>query len=142
MTDTRVLSAAHLEAGARSPQWELHGLTRTHFVRYAGASGDFNPMHHDDEAARAAGFRGVFAPGMFVAGVLARYLHEWLGAGSLRRLRVRFLGQVWPGDSLSFSASVRGRHSRDGEDVLALELVVSNGAGEQVLSGAALAAVH
>lgn len=81
-------------------------LTRTDFVRYQGASGDMNPIHHDEGFARCAGFTGVFAPGMLAAGVLGTYLTAWLGEANIRRFKVRFLEQAWPGDVLSYSASV------------------------------------
>ena len=65
------------------------------FVRYAGASGDFNPLHYDEATARAAGFRSVFAQGMFSAGVLGAYVADWFGAatgaplpGAVRRRRL------------------------------------------------------
>jgi peroxisomal enoyl-CoA hydratase 2 len=68
-------------------------LTRTDIVRYAGASGDFNPVHHDEGHARALGYPGVFAMGMLPAGILAC---RAAGAAGLTRLAVRFQGQVWP----------------------------------------------
>lgn len=68
-------------------------LTRTDIVRYAGASGDFNPVHHDDRHARALGYPGVFAMGLLPAGVLACRAAE---GGGLARLAARFHGLVWP----------------------------------------------
>lgn len=68
-------------------------LTRTDIVRYAGASGDFNPVHHDDRHARALGYPGVFAMGMLPAGILAC---RAAGEAGLARLAARFHGLVWP----------------------------------------------
>ena len=93
-------------------------LTRTDIVRFAGAGGDFNPLHHDEEYARAAGFPGVFAMGQFQAGLLSRLAAEWLGAENVRTYKVRFKAKVWPGDVLL----LRGREvGRDG-DVVSCEL--------------------
>ena len=75
-------------------------LTRTDIVRFAGASGDFNPVHHDEEYARAAGFPTVFAMGQLQAGLLSRVATDWLGLGNIRSYRVRFKDKVWPGDQL------------------------------------------
>ena len=80
---------------------QLGPVTRTDFVRYAGASGDFNPLHHDAEFARAAGLPDVMAQGMYSAGLLASVLETWFGAGSLLRYSVRFRQPVWPDDRLT-----------------------------------------
>lgn len=74
-----------------------HTLTRADLVQYAGASGDFNPMHTDEVAAREAGLDSVFGHGMFSAGLLATAVTGWVGVGSLRRYNVRFVKQTWPG---------------------------------------------
>jgi acyl dehydratase len=75
-------------------------VTRAMFVRYAGASGDFNPIHWDREFARGAGYDDVFGMGMFAAGVMAGFLSSWLGRQSIRDFRCRFIDQVWAGDRL------------------------------------------
>lgn len=75
-------------------------ITRTDLVRYAGASGDFNPIHHDVPFARAAGLPDVMAQGMYSAGLVASALERWFGQGCLLSYRVRFRAPVWPGDRL------------------------------------------
>lgn len=100
MSDSVVLTAADARAGLRGPEWTLAEVTRTDLVRFAGASGDFNPIHFDEEFARAAGYPGVFGHGMFVAGLLTRYLTTWLGIDTARSIKFRFRKQVWPGDSV------------------------------------------
>jgi acyl dehydratase len=81
-------------------------VSRTDIVRYQGASGDLNPIHHDDGFARAAGYDSVFSVGMLQAGVLAGHATGWLGTANLRRFYARFLEQVWPGDVLTYRAEV------------------------------------
>jgi acyl dehydratase len=78
----------------------VDSVERSMFVRYAGASGDFNPIHWDREFARSAGYDDVFAMGMFPAGVLAGFLSGWLGRESVRRFRCRFVDQTWAGEQL------------------------------------------
>jgi acyl dehydratase len=74
---------------------------RVDFVRYAGASGDFNPIHTDEGYARATGAPTVFAMGMLPAGYLAHAVSDWFGGPHhLRRFKVRFTTRVWPGDEL------------------------------------------
>src|SRR2546421_728200 len=74
-----------------------HELTRTDLVMYAGASGDFNPMHHDEVKAKEAGLPSVFGHGMFSAGFLARAVTDYVGVGNLKRYKVRFAKQTLPG---------------------------------------------
>lgn len=126
------MSAAPRE-GDTGPQFTVGPLTRTDIVRYAGASGDFNPIHHDELFARAAGMPSVMAHGMLSAGLLGSFLTRWFGAGSVRRFRVRFRERVWPGDTLS----ARGRvvAVQDGRASVELELVRQDGA--VVVSGSA-----
>ena len=87
-------------------------LTRTDFVRYQGASGDFNPIHHDEEFAKASGFPTVFSVGMLQAGILASFATDWLGASNVRKFGVQFREQVWPGDELTCTRDRRGPRRR------------------------------
>ena len=114
-----------LQEGAKAPRREYGPLTRTDFVRYQGASGDFNPIHHDEEFAKSAGFPTVFSVGMLQAGILGCYCTEWLGAENVRRFSVQFREQVWPGDHLDCEATVRRRFEEDGERRVELDLLVT-----------------
>jgi acyl dehydratase len=115
-------------------------LTRTQFVRYAGASHDFNPNHHDEVYAQANGNKTVFGMGMLAGGYCARLLTDWLGDGSLRRLRIRFASRVWPDDVITCTARVTAKHSDGGEDRIECEFVAKNQNGEIIISGDAAAA--
>lgn len=97
-----------MNVGDRAASRTYGPLTRTDIVRYVGASGDFNPLHHDDELARAAGFPSLFSAGMFQAGLLATFAVDWLGAEEIRRFRTRFVEQVWPGDVLTCDGEISG----------------------------------
>jgi acyl dehydratase len=89
-------------------------ITRTDIVRFAGASGDFNPLHHDEAYAHAAGFDSVFAMGQMQAGMLSRLASDWLGLAGVRAYKVRFRAKVWPGDVLVLRGAEVGR---DGDTV-------------------------
>jgi peroxisomal enoyl-CoA hydratase 2 len=135
---------ADLAVGDDAPPIVLENLSRTHFVRYAGASGDFNPMHHDDTIATQVGNPSVFGHGMLTAGLMARTVKDWLGPEAIRKFDVRFAKQVWPGETLTFTARVTGREpagSGDGGKV-ELELSAANGDGEVKLTGTATAALE
>jgi acyl dehydratase len=83
-----------------------HIVTRTDIVRYQGASGDFQPIHHDEPYAIAAGWPAPLGVGMFHAGVLASWASAWLGPERVRRVRFRWKAPVFPGDTLTFTGEV------------------------------------
>ena len=111
-------------------------LTRTDFVRYAGASHDFNPNHHDEIYAVANGNKTVFGMGMLAGGYCARLLTDWLGDGALRRLRIRFASRFWPDDVLTCTAKV----TQKGEGgLIECEFSAVNQDGEEIVRGDATA---
>ena len=118
-----------------------HKLTRTDLVRYAGASGDFNPMHHDEVSAKAAGLPSVFGHGMFSMGLLARAIGDYVGVGTLRTFQVRFTKQTWPDETLVSSVKVTGKRKEDGDSLVDLEVTLTNQDGEAKLAGSASAAL-
>jgi len=124
--------------GAEAPVL-THTLTRADLVEYAGASGDFNPMHTDEVAALEAGLRSVFGHGMFSAGLLSTAITNWVGIGDLRRYRVRFVKQTWPGEVFTTRITVTGRRRQDGVGVIDLDCSLSNEAGEVKVAGEASA---
>ena len=134
------LTIGSVEIGQERTE-EFPALTRTMFVRYAGASGDFNPMHHDDTIAQQVGNPSVFGHGMLTMGLAARVVKDWFGPEALRRLQVRFSKQVWPGDVLTARAVVTGTREEGGEHLVDLDLTVTNDKGDTAIAGAATAAV-
>ena len=121
-----------VQEGDAAPEWSLaEPLERQHFVRYAGASGDFNPLHYDDGFATRVGFPSVIAQGMFTAGVLATFLTNWVGEENVRRFRTRFVGQVWPGEQITCKATV----TSVGEGSAEVALLVENEKGEKKIDG-------
>jgi acyl dehydratase len=133
---------AQVTVGTNLPEFVDAPLTRTDFVRYQGASGDMNPLHHDDERARAAGFPSVYAVGMLAAGVLGSWVADQFGPENVRRLAVRFREQAWPGDVLTYRGTVVDcRTGADGERLLDLELRVTRQTGADHLVGEATVVV-
>ncbi|ANQ75896.1 MULTISPECIES: MaoC family dehydratase [Rhodococcus] len=105
MTDQQ--TAATATVGDTHEQVLVENLTRTQIVQYAGASGDFNALHTDATyATEIAGFPGVFAHGMLTMGMTGRILTDVFGPQNLRVFGGRFVTQVWPGDSLTATATI------------------------------------
>jgi acyl dehydratase len=123
MTETTQTTLSQPEPRVTGP------VTRTDFVRYQGASGDMNPIHHDEEFARAAGFPSPFSVGMYQAGLLATWATDWLGAENVRSYRVRFAEQVWPGDTLTCTGMVVREYDAGDGPRVDLELVCTRQTG-------------
>ena len=119
---------------------ETFALTRDHLVRYAGASGDFNPIHYRDDVAQQAGLDGVLAHGMLTMGLAIAPVVAWLGErGSIRSYQVRFTKPVYvPAEgatSLTSSSSVTKIPEGESSD-LTLSLTVTAESGQTVLGKA------
>ncbi|MGV0794844.1 MaoC family dehydratase [Mycolicibacterium sp. XJ1819] len=132
---TSVVSWADLAIGCEGEPYSEPPLKITDFVRYQGASGDMNPIHHDAAFAKAAGYPAPFAVGMRQAGVLAAWVTNWFGASSVRRFGVRFREQAWPGDILTYSGRVTDKRVVDGERQADLELTCTRQTGGVHLVG-------
>ena len=118
----------------------VENLGRTQIVQYAGASGDFNPIHHDEIfATQAAGYPSTFAHGMLTMGLTGKLLTDWLGDGVLRSFGVRFVSQVWPGDTLTARGTVQSIEERGDGNLVAIDIVTENQKGETVVRGSATA---
>jgi acyl dehydratase len=138
---TMATHAKELAVGDRREQVLVDDLTRTQIVQYAGASGDYNPLHTDEVFAReVAGYASVFAHGMLTMGMTGRLLTDWVGDGRLLRFGARFVKQVWPGDTLTATAEVTAvRDDGDGAPVADLAVSTVNQDGVEVLTGTATA---
>jgi acyl dehydratase len=126
--------------GDAAPEFQ-HELGRTDLVMYAGASGDFNPMHHDEVAAQAAGLPSVFGHGMFTMGLLGKALTDYVGVGNLERYNVRFTQQTWPGEVLTTKVTVARKYDEDGVHKVELDCSVVNQEGAAKVQGSAVAAL-
>jgi len=135
--------AGEVSVGDRAPVVALGPLDRRDFVRYAGASGDFNPIHYDEPYARVSGNPSVFGQGMFTAGVATHAVADWLGVGSVRSFDVRFRSRVWPGDTLRATVEATDVERTDAGEQVTVELQVersrngNRGDDETVITGSA-----
>lgn len=110
-------------------------ITRTHIVKYAGASGDFFPIHHDEEFAKSVGLPSVFAMGLMHGGMLTRMVTDWAGDGRVKRYKIRFATMVWPGDTLTFKGKVVKKYQEECENLVDCELSIVNQNGENAITG-------
>jgi acyl dehydratase len=139
------MKIAELSVGDRYQAVVVSDLSRTQLVMYAGASGDYNPLHTDEVyATQVAGYPTVIGHGALTMGVTAKLVTGWLADAEIIAFGVRFQRQVWPGDTLTAAAVVTGVSSAssvstsgetEAQTVVQLELETHNQKGELVVSG-------
>jgi acyl dehydratase len=136
------LKASQLAVGDIHEAVVVEDLKRTQIVMYAGASGDYNPLHSDEVfATKVAGYPSVFAHGMLTMGLTGKMLTHYVGHGRLTNFGVRFVSQVWPGDTLTARATVVSVREQDGQHFVDLALATVNQDGREVASGSASARI-
>lgn len=136
------LNAAQLQVGDTYSEVLVKDLTRTQLVQYAGASGDYNPVHTDEKfVTEVAGYPTVFAHGMLTMGMTGMLLTNYVGDGRLTKYGVRFVNQVWPGDTLTGTAEVAEIREEDGAHLVDLKLTTVNQDDTPVLTGTATARI-
>jgi acyl dehydratase len=125
-----------VKVGDELPPLVKPPVDRTQIARYAGASGDFNPLYVDEQFARNAGFPSALAPGALGMGFLAELAVDWLRGARLRRFQARFVKIVWPGDVLTARGRVADRRFEGGGSYAAdIEVWAENQRGELVTRG-------
>jgi acyl dehydratase len=136
------LKVSALKVGDTHSEQICENLSRTQIVQYAGASGDYNPLHSDEVyTTQAAGYKSVFAHGMLTMGMTGKMLTNYVGDGRLTKFGVRFTNQVWPGDTLVATATVEAVRTENGQDFVDLKLSTTNQNGVEVVSGSATARI-
>src|SRR6201995_3414138 len=136
------LKASALKVGDIHSELVVENLSRTQIVQYAGASGDYNPLHSDEVyTTQAAGYPSVFAHGMLTMGLTGKMLTNYVGDGRLTKFGVRFTNQVWPGDTLDAKATVAAIREEGGQRYVDLTVSTTNQDGKEVVSGLASARI-
>jgi acyl dehydratase len=136
------LSVRALKVGDKYTEQIVDDLKRTQLVQYAGASGDYNPVHTDEIfTTKIAGYPSVFAHGMLTMGMTGKMVTNYVGDGRLTSYGVRFTRQVWPGDALTATATVKAIREEGGKHFVDLEVSTVNQDGAEVISGYASARI-
>lgn len=137
------LKASALKVGDVYSERVVDNLSRTQIVQYAGASGDYNPLHTDEiYTTQVAGYPTVFAHGMLTMGLTGKMLTNYVGDGTLTKFGVRFTNQVWPGDTLDARATVAAIREEGGVTLVDLTLSTVNQDGKEVMTGNATAKIE
>ncbi len=133
-----------LAIGDELPPLTTGPITETQLVRYAGASGDFNPIHTVPHVAEQAGLGGVIAHGMLVMGLVGRAVTGWVGLAPLRQFGVRFVGITRPGQTITVTGRVVEKLEVDVEHCehrLRCEVTAVDQAGDLKIKGSFTAAL-
>src|SRR5215472_7203486 len=118
MSKTTVPAKAYFEdvqVGDEIPKLVTAPVTHLQLVRYAGASGDFNPLHTDPKIGEMIGTGGIIAHGMLIMGFVGQLLSDYVGPQALRKFDVRFKGMTRLGDVITCSGTITEKTEIDGE---------------------------
>jgi acyl dehydratase len=125
-----------IKVGDELPPLVKPPVDRLQIARYAGATGDYNPLHVDEQYAKNSGFPGVLAPGMLAMGFLSELAVDWLRGARLRRFSARFVKIIWPGDVITSRGRVVDRRFEEaGRYATDIEVWAENQRGELVVRG-------
>ncbi len=134
------LQASRVKVGDVYQEEVCNNLSRTQIVQYAGASGDYNPLHTDEIfATQVAGYPSVFAHGMLSMGMTGKMLTNYVGDGRLTAYSVRFTAQVFPGATLTAKATVTEIREVDGDMIADMAVSTTDEEGVEVIRGKASA---
>jgi len=131
----RYIDFSSLNMGDALPPVTKDPLTKVQLVRYAGASGDFNPLHTDDQTAQTAGMKGVIAQGILIMGFMGQAITGWVHLRHLKRFKVRFRGVAYPGDVITVRAAVREKKMSNNGEVILCDITAEDQHGEAKVSG-------
>ena len=136
-----ILAFGDMEVGDKLAELEKGPITRTQLALFAGASGDHNPIHLDDEEARKGGLPGVIAHGMLNMAFLGQLLTERFSQQNIREFGVQFRAMAFPGDVIRCGGEVTGKSTENGENIVDLKITALNAAGDVILAGTARVAL-
>ena len=132
---------ADLNVGDQIPDMVKENISRTQLALFAGASGDHNPIHLDDEEAKSGGLPGVIVHGMLTMAFLGQALTGWVPVSRVRSWNARFVAMAFPGDTINSKGVIVEKVSEDGEDRVKLDISAENQKGEKILVGSAVVAI-
>lgn len=131
-----------VNVGDAMPELVKGPLQKLQFVMYAGASGDFNPLHNDDEFAMAVGMKnGVISHGMLVMGVVGQAVTAWIPQKYLKKFGVRFAGMTQKNSTITVSGTVTDKRVEDGDNIISCDMIATDQNGDVKITGNFIAAL-
>jgi acyl dehydratase len=124
-----------VEVGQELPSIPVPVITHANLVRYAGASGDFNPIHNDPDFAKKAGLDGTIAHGMYVMGQISRLCVNWVDQRQIQFFGVKFKAMTKPGEVLTCVGTIKRKKDENGEKTITVTVEAKNEAGEVKAGG-------
>lgn len=121
----------NLQEGESLEAVTLNPVTRLDLIKYAGASGDFNPIHTIDDEAEKAGLPGIIAHGMWTMGNLAKLFTPYYEDGFIQDYKIRFAGMVFLNDVVTLKAIAQD----PGEECMNFKVAAVNQDGKEVIKG-------
>jgi acyl dehydratase len=120
------------------PSLDKGTVTHNQIIRYAGASGDFNPIHNDPEFAKSVGLDGTIAHGMLIMGLVGHLVSDWAGVDRVKGFKVAFKAMTLPGEKIICKGKVKKKKEENGEKLIILAVTAENDSGEVKVSGDAV----
>jgi acyl dehydratase len=130
-----------VQVGDELPKLIKPGVTHLQLVRYAGASGDFNPLHTDPKIGEMIGTGGIIAHGMLIMGFLGQLLSDYVGPAALRKMGVRFKGMTHLDDVITCTGTITEKYEADGEKRIAGKIQAVDQNGDVKATGTFVAAL-
>jgi acyl dehydratase len=130
-----------VQVGDALPSLVKPPVTHLQLVRYAGASGDFNPLHTDPKVGESIGFGGIIAHGMLIMGFVGQLLSDFVGPTALRAFGVRFRGMTHLDDVITCSGTITEKYEADGEGRIAGTVQAADQSGNVKVAGTFVAAL-
>ena len=125
-----------IKVGDEMPKLVKGPLQKLQHVMYAGASGDFNPLHTDDDFAKAVGMKdGVITHGMLIMGFVGQAITNWIPKKDLKRFGVRFAGMSKPGNTITVTGKVRDKRSQSGQNLITCDITAMDETGDVKVTG-------
>ncbi|HNU73792.1 MAG: bifunctional enoyl-CoA hydratase/phosphate acetyltransferase [Deltaproteobacteria bacterium ADurb.BinA179] len=125
-----------VKVGDAMPALSKGPVAKLQHVMYAGASGDFNPLHTDDDFARAVGMKdGVISHGMLIMGFVGQAITAWVPRKYLKKFGVRFAGMTKPGNTITITGKVTDKRQENGENLIFCEVVAQDENGDVKITG-------
>ena len=128
-----------IEVDYEIPQLVTAPITETQLVMYAGASGDFNPIHTVHAFGEKAGFGGVIGHGMLSMGFAGRFMTNWVGVKAVKKLAVQFRSVTKPKNIITISGKVVKKYTEDSRNLVDCEFLATNQDSDKIIVGTATA---